>query len=316
MDAVIKIGKEADRLGYGYFWVPEAWGLEAFSASSHVLNVTNRIRVGPGVVNVFSRSASLIGMSCATVDQISPGRFILGLGASGKGLVEDWHGVKFEKPLARIRDYVAIIRKVACGETVDYSGETVKLSRFRLFTKAISSANRLEIYIGSLGEKSLSLAGEIADGAILTLYPKSKLRHAVDLAAGWPHTGKKIFAFYPLRVSASNSEKERNEKELAMYISFYVSSMGKYYAQNLSRFGYSKEVEEIKNAHSQGNREKSAEAVSEQMLEDLCYLGSPTEIISEIESLPERVVPVFALNVSTNEGIEAAITGIRGMARP
>ena len=139
IDALNTIALQADYSGCGYFWVPEAWGLEAFSTIGHLLTITRQIKIGPGIVNIFSRSAATIGMSCATLNQLAPGRFVLGLGTSGKGLVEYFHGAKFEKKFKRMNEYVEVIKKVSSGQIVEYNGEILKLSRFRLYGQALSS---------------------------------------------------------------------------------------------------------------------------------------------------------------------------------
>src|SRR5208283_29239 len=183
IEGLTAIACEADKLGFGYFWVPEAWGLEAFSAVSHILGRTSSIRVGTGIANVYSRSAALIGMGCATFDQIAPGRFVLGLGSSGRAVIENWHGYDFSKPLGRTEEYVRVIRKVASGEDLEFHGDVLKnLSKFRLFTKAVES--NLEIYLGAIGDMNLKLAGRICDGAILAEYHSSKLDHALKLVNG------------------------------------------------------------------------------------------------------------------------------------
>jgi alkanesulfonate monooxygenase SsuD/methylene tetrahydromethanopterin reductase-like flavin-dependent oxidoreductase (luciferase family) len=107
---------EADRVGFGYFWITEAWGMEALSTAGYLLGISRNIKIGCGVLNAFSRSAALIGMACATLDQISPGRFLLGMGTSGRKLVERWHGIGFEKPVTRLKEYLEVIREVTRGE--------------------------------------------------------------------------------------------------------------------------------------------------------------------------------------------------------
>ncbi|MDG6999762.1 MAG: LLM class flavin-dependent oxidoreductase, partial [Nitrososphaerota archaeon] len=168
---VRSVALSAEELGFEYLWVPEAWGLDATTTIAHLLTVTSSIKIGTGILNVYSRSAALIGMTCATLEQISPGRILLGLGTSGKSLVEDWHGVQFARSLQRTKEYVEVIRKVATGEKVEFEGELLRLARFRLYTKPCSPP---PIFLGAIGEKNLKLAGKISDGAIVATYPLSK----------------------------------------------------------------------------------------------------------------------------------------------
>ena len=226
VDGLTAIATEADKLGFGYLWIPEAWGLEAFSVISHILDRTKNIRVGTGITNVYSRSAALIGMGCATFDQIAPGRFMLGLGSSGRGLIEYWHGYDFSKPLRRTEEYVQVIRKVAKGDTVDFDGDVLKhLSRFRLFTKPMEKS--LEIYLGAIGDENIRLAGKICEGAILAEYPSSKMDHALKLLNGESQSvSKKLFTYLPAFISNSKENIDKAREQIAKNISFYVTSMG------------------------------------------------------------------------------------------
>ena len=129
---LIECVRAADACGYDSFWMPEAWEREAFTLLTEIAVRTERIHLGTGIINVFSRSPALIGMSAATLDDISGGRVRLGLGTSGARVVEDFHGVKFGKPLTRLRETIQIIRLLLAGERADFSGECFELRRFKL----------------------------------------------------------------------------------------------------------------------------------------------------------------------------------------
>ena len=129
---LIECVRAADASGYDSFWMPEAWERDAFTLFTELAAHTSRIHLGTGIVNVFSRSPALIAMSAATLDEISGGRFRLGLGTSGARVVEDFHGVKFGHPLTRLRETIQIIRLLLAGERVDFEGRCFHLSRFKL----------------------------------------------------------------------------------------------------------------------------------------------------------------------------------------
>jgi Luciferase-like monooxygenase len=313
VESLSAIAVEADRLGFGYFWVPEAWGLEAFSIIGHLISLTKNIRFGSGVLNVYSRSPALIAMGYATLDQMSPGRFVLGLGSSGKGLIENWHSTRFEKPIRRTREYVESIRLILSGKVADYKGEILNLSRFRLFTKIPESEP--EIYLAAMGEKSLKLAGEISDGAITTLYPISKLPDcAKTVRSADPSRTKRVFAYIPTEMIEKGSERSIAMARLAKYISFYVASMGKYYAQNLCSLGFRNDIERIISAHSSGS-EGASKAVSDALIEEVCAIGSANEIGVKLSSLPEGVLPILGLSISSREELSSSMNTIRGIAR-
>ncbi len=307
IEALRYIALESERLGLGYLWIPEAWGLEGFSTSSYLLSITTKIRIGTGVVNVYSRSAALIGMACATMDQIAPGRFILGLGSSGRAVVENFHGVRFERPRERTREYVEVVRKVARGESVEYSGDLLKLSRFRLFTKHASSP--LEIYLGVMGARNLRLAGELCDGAIVTMYPISRL---VDASRMLGAEEKKLFAYIPTMVlSGKKGDDDLSREIIARNIAFYITSMGKYYSSNLARLGFDSEVRRVIDAHARSGSKGATIAVGDELLDELALIGTRDQVIEKISRLPGGVHPVFAFSVRSAGELANSINSLR-----
>ena len=305
VEAFDVIINEADKLGFGYSWVPEAWGLEAFSLVSHILSRTFHIKVGTGIVNVFSRSAAVIGMGCATLQQIAPERFMLGLGSSGRTLVEKWHGLDFSKPLKRTEEYVKVVRKVVSGEEVEFQGEVIKsLSKFRLFTNSVQT--NLEIYLGALGDANLRLAGEIADGAILAMYPSSRLEHAMKMLSTCDGSPKKLFTYLPTVISTSQELIEKEKRQAAKNIAFYVGSMGKYYAASLSRLGYETEITNILEA-----KQDRTSKVTEYLLSDLSLIGPPKLIVEKIAKFPCDVIPVFAFSCASKDEVLSSVASMQ-----
>ena len=309
VQAVRSVASAAEDLGYGYLWIPEAWGLEASSMMAHVLTLTSEIKIGSGIINVYSRSAALIGMTFATLEQISPGRTLLGLGTSGRALVEFWHGTKFDRPFQRTKEYVEVIRRVASGDKVEYDGKVLKLSRFRLFTKPASVP---KIFLGAIGERNLKLAGSISDGAILATYPKSKLEQASRLVS--ENGPKKVFAYYPFRIVSSEDEARVAKSEIAENIAFYVASMGSYYAKNLVRLGFEQSVNRIVEAHRVGGHAGAAKAVDDSLLGDLSLIGSLDQVIQQLSEIPEGVVPVLGLKVASEEQVRTGIESLKAFA--
>lgn len=308
IQAMRGVACEADDLGYGHFWVQEAWGLESLSTIGYLLGVTKRIRVGSGILNVYSRSAALIGMSCVTLDQVSSGRFMLGLGSSGRALIEDWHGTKFERPLTRTTEYIHIIKRVVKGEPLNYDGEMIHVKRFRLFSKPLQ--NGLDIYIGAISEKNLELAGEVADGAILVMYPMSGLDKVRQLL-----NKKKAFAYYRARITASKEEESKARFQIARNIAFYVASMGKYYARSLAKLGYSEDVHRITKADAISGSRGAAEAVSDELLEELSFVGSAKSVLDKLsEKVPQGIHPVFDFSITSPEEGVHAVKSLRAIA--
>ncbi|PSN83438.1 hypothetical protein B9Q01_04795 [Candidatus Marsarchaeota G1 archaeon OSP_D] len=277
--SVIALCKKAEEACANEFWVPEAWSLEAFSVCGALLASTQKITVGTGVVNVFSRSAALIGMACATLSQFGEGRFALGLGVSAKRVVEDWHGIPFERPYSRLLDYLRVIRQVAHGK--ELSLQTKTPSRFRLFTQPVKE---LRVYLAALGEKSLKIAAKFFDGAIVTFYPFSKLDKALKIL-----NGKELVAYYPVALTEDTSAIERIKR----LITFYVCSMGDYYYSNLKTLGYENEVERMRSLYHSGKKDEAVNQAKE-LLDELSLIGSASQIAEKVKSVD--FTPVFALD--------------------
>ena len=131
-DDLIAVAQAADRLGYESFWTGESWGRDAFTVLTMLACHTERIGLGTGIVTVYSRTPGLVAQSIASLDRISNGRAILGLGSSGRIVIEDWHGVKFDHPVSRTAEYIDIVRLALSGERVNYEGRFYNLKRFRM----------------------------------------------------------------------------------------------------------------------------------------------------------------------------------------
>src|SRR5262245_55281466 len=167
-DQVLAKVRLADELGFDSIWQGEAWGYELFTSLADLARVTSRVKVGAGVANVFSRSPAVIASSAATLDERSGGRVVLGLGTSGPQVVEHWHGLHYDRPLRRLREYVDVVRMILRREPLVYRGEIFQLERgFTIRFRPVR--DEIPIYLASLSSRSIALAGEIADG-ILPVY--------------------------------------------------------------------------------------------------------------------------------------------------
>src|SRR5438874_8652382 len=157
--------KLADELGYDSIWLGESWGYELFTSMADLVRATSRIKIGAGIANIYSRTPALLASTVATLDERSGGRIILGLGPSGANVIEHWHGVPFQKPVQRTREYVEIIRMILRGEPLIYHGEIFNLERgFKLrFTPLRPD---LPMYIAAMGPTNMFQCGEFDDGVL------------------------------------------------------------------------------------------------------------------------------------------------------
>src|SRR5438876_7619690 len=238
--------KIADELGYDSIWLGESWGYELFTSMADLVRITKRIKIGAGIANIYSRTPALIASTVATLDERSGGRIILGLGPSGANVVEHWHGVPFQKPVKRTREYVEIIRMILRDEKLVYHGEFFNLERgFKLrFTPLRPD---LPIYIAAMGPKNVVQSGEIANGVLPVYWPGNKwgeLREQLDegarIAGRPPHSA--MIAPYITSVilneNATEEERASARTTASAPLAYYIGKMGVYYAQMLTRHGY------------------------------------------------------------------------------
>ena len=158
-------------------WIPETWGMENFSMLSAVSHNTDTQKIGSSIINIYSRSPSAIAMGAATIDTLSKGRLVLGLGTSSPPIIETFHGYKFEKPLQRMKEYVEIIRLILSGKQVNYSGQIFDLKNFTLLIKPTQVT--IPIYLAAVNKKMIELTWDIADGVIFYLRPLKELKETI-----------------------------------------------------------------------------------------------------------------------------------------
>jgi F420-dependent oxidoreductase-like protein len=290
-DEVVEKVRIADELGYDSIWLGESWGYELFTSMADLVRATKRIKIGAGIANIYSRTPALIASTAATLDERSGGRIVLGLGPSGANVIEHWHGVPFQKPVQRTREYVEIIRMILRGEKLVYHGEFFNLERgFTLRFKPVRKD--IPIYIAAMGPKNVQQAGEISDGVLPVYWPANKwgdLRQQLDegakLAGRPPHSAAiaPYLTCYILDENASEEDRQSARFKAAMPLAYYIGRMGVYYAQMLARNGYGQEVEAVQEAWKKG-MQSAVEAVSPKLLDITSLVGTPQEIVSKLDT--------------------------------
>ena len=177
-EELVRCVQVADDLGLDSAWVPEAWGRDAFTLLTELALKTRNIKLGTAIVNVFSRSAAVLAMTALSIDEVSGGRMILGLGSSGANLVEHWHGVPFQKPLTRLREYVEVINRIVARRRLRYDGELLRL-RGGIRIDLETARRHIPIFIASLSPRSVEQTGRVADGWLPIYWPKDRLREGI-----------------------------------------------------------------------------------------------------------------------------------------
>lgn len=315
IDSLVSYTQQAEDVGYERVWLPETWGRDAVSVLTVLAERTDSIGLGSSILPVYSRSPALMGQAAATLQEVSDGRFRLGIGPSGPAVIGGWHGEAFERPLRRTREYIEIIEGVLSGEPVEYQGDLFQLSGFRLRSEPPEPAPKIDA--AGLGPKSVELAGRFADGWHAVVFTSdgirerlSDLERGADLGNRDPNELRSTLSL----TCCVLDDRERARDLARQHTAFYVGGMGTYYRKSLARQGYEEEANAIASAWGSGEREAALEHVSDELLDELCAAGSPEEARESIARF-EAVDGLDALAVSfprgaSEEEIEATIDAL------
>ncbi|MXV62155.1 TIGR04024 family LLM class F420-dependent oxidoreductase [Natronorubrum sp. JWXQ-INN-674] len=303
VDSIVDYTQRAEEGGYDCAWLPETWGRDGVTVLTTMAERTDSIDVGSSILNTYSRSPALLGQTAATLQEVSDGRFRLGLGPSGPVVIENWHGMEYGNPLKRTRETVDIVRQVLAGETVDYDGDEFDLNGFRLRCEAPDPSPPIEVT--GMGPKAVELAGRFADGWHgIMLTPDGMEARLEDI-----ERGAELGDRDPDDVQVTTGvtccaldDADRARELTRQHIGFYIGGMGTFYRDALERQGYD-EASEIHDAWQDGDREHALELVDENILDDLCAFGTPDETRAQLERY-EAVDDLDAIAVSFPRGAD------------
>ena len=300
--------RDAERLGVDSVWVAEAWMYDCLTPLAYLASITESLRLGSGVVQLGSRSPSMLAMSALALQKMSGGRFILGIGTSGPQVMEGWHGIRFDKPVTRTRETIEIIRKAASGERLEYDGKLHQLplpdSQGRAIRSPVGGVE-IPIYNAALGPANLELTGELCDGWIGTAFMAETsdiyfdpMRHAAE-AAG------RSFDEIEITVAAglefTDDIEEAGRRHAAGY-AFTIGAMGSsstnFYNQSYTRQGFGDAVEEVQRLWQTGDREAAGAAVPIEIGLHTNLLGDDDDVTRRLRAY--RNAGVDTLRVTVN----------------
>ena len=276
IEEVLKCSEFISKTKTETIWVPETWGMENFSMLGAVSSIAKNQKIGSSIINIYSRSPSTIAMGAATVDSLSNGRLILGLGTSSIPIVESFHGIKFEKPLQRMKEYVEIIRLALSGKQINYDGEICKLNNFTLLIKP--QRNNIPIYVAAINKKMVDLAWSIGNGVIFYLRPLNEMKETISKM----QSKRKIDVACQLITCVSENSEEailRAKKTIAFYI-----SVGEIYRKFLAKNGYSTETKNIFEEFTKSGFSSNHELVSDSMLKSLAVCGTSEQCKQQLNN--------------------------------
>ena len=309
---MVEMAQEAEKLGYDAVFTAEAWGSDVFTPLAWIGAHTERIRLGTGIAQLSARAPTATAMAAMTLDHLSGGRVILGLGVSGPQVVEGWYGGPFGKPLARTREYVDIIRQVLQrGEPVTSDGEHYPLPYTGEGSwglgkplKSIVHPLRedLPIFLGAEGPKNVTMAAEIADGWLPLYYsPYRQEVYADQLKGAKP--GFEIMQGVSVII---NDDVEEALIPLKRSLALYIGGMGaksrNFHNELVKRMGFEREAEKIQDLFLAGKKDEAAQAVPTQLADEISLTGSVDRIKDRLNAW--RETPVTSLLVSTRSQVE------------
>lgn len=280
----------AEALGYESAWAAEGQGKSAFGKLERWATHTDDIGLATGIVNVFSRTPAALAQAAATLDAHSGGRAILGLGVAHPGVVEGFHGADFERPLARMAEYIELVRRYLRGEAEEFDGKFFSPARTSFWEAFEPERAEIPIYNGALGPGNVRLTGQYADGWLPNLYPESQFEEALGWLAEGAQRGDRDrddvdVAMYVL--TAVHEDTEAARRAAAEHIAYYMRDIPGYYDRAAEEAGFGEEVTAIRDAPS---TEAGAERVSDALLDRLAVVGTPDEARDQLADLREMGV--------------------------
>lgn len=320
----LALAREADALGYSVVWAAEAYGSDAATVLTWIAAQTERIDVGSAIFQIPGRTPANTAMTAATLDTLSGGRFRLGLGVSGPQVSEGWHGVRFDRPLARTREYVAIVRKALARERLTFDGEFFTLPLPDGPGKALTLTvhpvrERIPIYLAAVGPKNLELTGEIADGWLAIFYaPEHAGELLAHISAGRAKAGLTMEGFdvVPTVPVVIGDDVEACAAPVRAYSALYIGGMGSreknFYNALAVRMGYDEAAAEVQDRYLARDYAGAAAAVPFEFIDRTALIGPRERIRDRLAAYAEAGVTTLTLAIYAGD-IEERLATVRAM---
>jgi F420-dependent oxidoreductase-like protein len=313
---IVELSQEAERLGFDSIWTAESWGSDAFTPLAWIAAHTERVRLGTSVVQIAARTPVATAMSAMTLDHLSGGRMILGLGVSGPQVVEGWYGQPANKPLARTREYVDIIRRAFRREAhltndgpfypmpYDGPGSTGLGKPLKIMTHPLRS--EIPIFIGAEGPKNVTQTAEIADGWFPLYYSPYRTEVYADQLTG-AEEGFEINALVTFNVT---DDVAQGLWPVKASLGFYIGGMGakgqNYHTKLMARMGFEEEAYKIQDLFFEGKRDEAIAAVPDDFADEISLVGPAARIKDRLQAWKESPVTTIMLGARSPEALRQA----------
>ncbi|HWC85782.1 MAG TPA: LLM class F420-dependent oxidoreductase [Solirubrobacteraceae bacterium] len=288
----LRLAQEAQALGYDSVWTAEAYGSDAATMLAWIAGQTTTIKLGSAIFQMPGRTPAMTAMTAATLDQLSGGRMLLGLGTSGPQVAEGWHGQRFARQLLRTREYLDVVRMALARERVEYHGETLELplpdgpgKALKLMIAPVQE--RIPIYLAAIGPKNTALAGEIADGWLPAFFSPE---HVAELRAlleeGAARAGRSLAGFdiAPSINVFVNDDLALARNVMRPALALYIGGMGSreqnFYNKLTQRYGFEQAAKEIQDLYLEGKKAEACAAIPDELI-DMVSLCGPPDLVRE-----------------------------------
>jgi F420-dependent oxidoreductase-like protein len=308
------LARLAEELGYDSVWAAEAWGTDAVSVLAWIASRTSTIKIGSAIMQIPGRSPANTAMTAATLDLMSGGRFLLGLGTSGPQVVEGWHGDRWGKPLGKTREYVEIVRSALRREVVEHHGEHYRIpydgpdatglgKPLKLMLRPLRAD--IPIYLAAIGPKNVALAAEIADGWLPIFVDPERFDEAFGQSIAGAREGFDIAASVTVLVG---DDVQSLRDGLKPYIALYVGGMGakgkNFYNSLVRRYGWEADAERIQELYLGGHQREAIAAVPDELVDALALVGPKERIAHRLAAWRETPVTTLIVGSPQPEALE------------
>ena len=311
---LVPLARAAEALGYDSAWAAEAWGTDAVTVLAWLAASTTRIKVGSAIMQIPGRTPGNTAMTAATLDLMSGGRFILGLGTSGPQVVEGWHGQPWGKPLGKTREYIEIVRTALRREVVEHHGEHYRIPYDGPGTTGLGKPLKLmlrplradiPIYLAAIGPKNVALAAEIADGWLPMLVSPERFDEAFGPSLAGAREGFEIAAGVSVLVGRDvQSLRDALKPNIALYVGGMGAKGKNFYNSLVSRYGWEAEAAQIQELYLGGNPRAAIAAVPDELVDALALVGPKERIRDRLEAWRETPVTTLIVASPQPEALE------------
>ena len=298
----LEVAQTAESLGYDSIWTAEAYGSDAATILAWLAAGTTKIKLGSGIFQIPARSAAMTAMTAATIDNLSGGRMLLGLGTSGPQVSEGFHGVRFARQLQRTREYVAVLRLALSRQKIEYHGETLELplpdgpgKALKLTIKPVQE--KIPIFLAVLGPKNVALAGEIADGWLPVFFsPEHTKALRVPLEEGAARTGRELdgFRICPSVNVMISDDLESARNAMRPIIALYIGGMGSreqnFYTRLVSSYGFEEAAAKVQQLYLAGQKTEAMFALPDELIDMVSLVGPKDRVRARLRDFRDAGV--------------------------